>query len=128
MERLMEDRKSFSEINDFEQFYAAYTAQFKKDVRSIIDISHMPDIARYTDIDLMSSLFNDSCIESAARFSKGGAKYNFCNRIAVAIVNAADALVSRIAQSLNSFVQDRIAARGGRYTFGRADREGIQRR
>lgn len=59
---------------NFDEFYAVYEEELTKVVNRIIEISDGFNFARSKDINVLSSIFLDGCIENARSVTRGGAR------------------------------------------------------
>jgi len=79
----------------FEEFFAAFEAQLRNDVRRIVEMYNLCDIhrARYTPTPYLSILVK-GCAESATDISRGGAELKFATIEGVTFATTVDSLLA----------------------------------
>ncbi len=77
---------------DFEAFYGLFLRFLSQSVGFMCDLADKFYDANSADMNVLSSLIIEGCIESATSITAGGAKYNASCWSAVGIVNLADSL------------------------------------
>lgn len=78
--------------DNFEQFYKFFSGALSQSVTFMCDLADKFYEANSGDMNILSSLIIDGCIQSGRSVTAGGAKYNESCWAAVGIVNLADSL------------------------------------
>ncbi len=81
-----------AQCENFEDFYQLFLHYQSQSVNFMCDLADKFAEANAGDINILSSLIIEGCIETATSVTAGGAKYNASCWAAVGIVNLADAL------------------------------------
>ncbi len=76
----------------YDEFYKAFEKELKRDFNAIIEEYSNYAQAIANEINVLTSIFHDNCIESATSMSKGGTKYYGLTMSFNSISNAADSL------------------------------------
>ncbi|MBO5217899.1 MAG: hypothetical protein J6C52_00615 [Clostridia bacterium] len=77
---------------DFEAFFRLFSDVLHQKLIFLADLADAFYDANAGDLNILSSLMTDGCIEEARSITAGGAKYNFSCWSAIGLVNTADSL------------------------------------
>ena len=77
---------------DFDSFYALYERELFKDLDEQRDIDYKFNHERAKDVNLVSSIFYDGCVENAKSVTQGGSVNTFNTLAEIGIVNVIDSL------------------------------------
>ncbi len=76
----------------FGEFYALYETELHRDLEKILEYSNRFNLLRSGDLNVLSSIFLNGCIESAKSVTRGGVKYpSWCANM-MGFVNVIDSL------------------------------------
>lgn len=85
-------REDFNTLTDFDAFFAYYLSVLKNDVYKMMDLTDAYHDECKLDLNVLSSILIDGCIEKAIPVTAGGAKYNVSNWACVGFANIVDSL------------------------------------
>ena len=91
-EMLLYNTDIISELKDFESFYSHFLHFAEQYIGFMCDLADLFFDANAGDINVLSSLIIEGCIEKAESLTRGGAKYNASCWSAIGIINLADSL------------------------------------
>ncbi|MEN8226875.1 MAG: glycyl radical protein [Bacteroidota bacterium] len=85
----------FSELNTYEELFAAWQHQIKYYTRKTVEIDTAVDTALEENVpDILCSAFVDSCISRGKTIKEGGSKYDFISGLQVGIANLGNSLAA----------------------------------
>ena len=79
-------------IDTFEDFYALFEIELYSDLNKIYAYDNMYNLERAKDINYISSLFFNDCIENAKSLTQGGGNYVIASPMLIGITNVIDSL------------------------------------
>jgi formate C-acetyltransferase len=91
-EVLYHHTEEISKLNTFEEFYTYYEKILYQHIVFMCDLADAFYYANAGDLNILSSLLIEGCIEKAQSLTAGGAKYNVSCWSAIGIINLADSL------------------------------------
>jgi formate C-acetyltransferase len=91
LEKIMAS-KELSTFNTFDEFYVAYENQLAKDVSVMMDMADDYFKEACKDVNVITSIFIDDCIEKATPITAGGARYSVSNWSCNGFSNVIDSL------------------------------------
>lgn len=91
-ELLHNHAEEFERLLTFQQFYTCYTEYLKNDIIRMMDLADAYFEEASKDINVLSSILVDDCIEKAASITSGGAKYSISNWSCNGFANLVDSL------------------------------------
>ncbi|MBQ8162738.1 MAG: hypothetical protein IJZ93_00015 [Clostridia bacterium] len=81
-------------VSDFEQFYGIFEGELFSDLKKILDYDDMYNAERSKDINYISSLFFNDCIENAKSLTQGGGNVVIASPMLIGITNLIDSLIT----------------------------------
>ena len=89
-------KKSESIINakSFNEFYETFEKELFSDLKKIYDYDDKYNLLRARDINYLSSLFFNGCIENAKSLTQGGGEVVIASPMLIGITNAIDSLIT----------------------------------
>lgn len=91
-ELLIKHTEELEKLSTFEQFYSCYTEYLKKDVLKMMDLADAYFDEESKDINVLTSVLVDDCIEKATSITAGGAEYSASNWSCNGFANLVDSL------------------------------------
>lgn len=86
------DETILNSLTTFEEFYAAYEKALANDIIIMMDMADDYFLQTCRDINVITSIFIDDCIEKATPLTAGGARYNVSNWSCNGFSNVIDSL------------------------------------
>ncbi len=87
-----EKAKEIENIDTFEDFYTAFETELYSDLNKIYAYDDMYNLERSKDINYISSLFFNDCIENAKSLTQGGGNYVIASPMLIGITNLIDSI------------------------------------
>lgn len=95
LERVLQQNDQFlTSLDTFDAFYQAYIHELRIDVQQMMDLADAYFDECCKDINVITSIFEDDCIENATPLTRGGARYNTSNWSCNGFANIIDSLAS----------------------------------
>lgn len=82
------------ELNSFEEFYSVFERELYSDLNEIFEYDDMYNLERAKDINYISSLFFNDCIENGKSLTQGGGNVVISSPMLIGIVNLIDSLIT----------------------------------
>ena len=92
MERLMHENDGIFDVKDFDELYSIFEAELFSDLEKILELDDMYNAQRAKDINYISSLFFNDCIENAKSLTQGGGNVVISSPMLIGITNLIDSL------------------------------------
>lgn len=93
VERLFHEKsETLENINSFDEFYEIFEAEALRDLDLIFDYDDKYNLLRAKDINYISSLFFNDCIENAKSLTQGGGNVVIASPMLIGITNVIDSL------------------------------------
>ncbi len=87
-----EKAKEIENIDTFEDFYSVFEKEMLSSLQKIYDYDDMYNLERSKDINYISSLFFNDCIENAKSLTQGGGNYVIASPMLIGITNLIDSV------------------------------------
>ncbi len=87
-----EKAKEIENIHTFEDFYSIFEKEMLSILQKIYDYDDMYNLERSKDINYISSLFFNDCIENAKSLTQGGGNYVIASPMLIGITNLIDSV------------------------------------
>jgi formate C-acetyltransferase len=88
-----EKRSEFGAMHTFDELYSAYEELLFEDLSEIFEYDNFYNLERARDINYISSLLFDGCIENAKSLTQGGGNTVMASPMLIGIVNVIDSLI-----------------------------------
>ena len=89
---LAQDESILDSIASFDDFYALYRAELHTDIYKMMDLADAYFEQASRDVNVITSIFIDDCIEKALPLTRGGARYSASNWSCNGFANIIDSL------------------------------------
>ena len=89
---IYQDANTLNSLSTFDEFYTAYKDELKKDVAVMMDLADEYFKNACRDLNVITSIFIDDCIEKALPITAGGARYSVSNWSCNGFSNLVDSL------------------------------------
>jgi len=85
--------ESIKNVKDFDEFYSVFEKELFSDLQIIYDYDDKYNLVRARDINYVSSLFFNDCIENAKSLTQGGGNVVIASPMLIGITNVIDSLI-----------------------------------